>query len=48
MYDIASINAPYCFVIRMMCRLFSYENTQNFSDQWAPLIEDASDGYVID
>ena len=47
MYVVSSINAPYCFVVAMICRLFGYENTQKFSDQWEPLIETASDGYVM-
>jgi len=48
MYVIVSINAPYCFAVAMMCRLFGYEHTEKFSDQWAPLINAASEGYVMD
>ena len=48
MYVIASINAPYRFVVAMMCRLFGYADTQKFSDQWVPLIEVASNSYVMD
>lgn len=48
MYTIASIVEPYCYIAAMMCRLFGYSNTQKFSDQWVPLIDAASDGYVMD
>ena len=32
----------------MMCRLFGFVNTIKFKENWTPLIEAVSDGYILD
>lgn len=32
----------------MMCRMSGYPNTHKFLDQWVPLIDAASDAYIMD
>lgn len=48
MYSLASIVSPFSHVTAMMCRSYGYSNTQKFSEEWVPLIEVASDGYIMD
>ena len=37
-YPIAQIPSPYCYVVGMLCRLFSKLDTTRFSLDWVPLI----------
>lgn len=38
MYVIASIVGHYCYAVAMMYRLFGYENTNKFSNQWVTIV----------
>lgn len=36
-YSVGSLTRPYWLIYSMVCRLFSYPNTQKFLDHWTPL-----------
>ena len=47
MYSVASLKIPYSQMVAMMCRLFGSVNTNKFKENWTPLIEETSDGYIL-
>lgn len=48
MYSLASIVGPFSNIVAMICCLYGYPNTQKLSEEWVPLIGDASDDYIMD
>lgn len=48
MYSLAPIVGPFSHVTAMMCHLYGYPNTHKFSQEWVPLIQVVSDGYIMD
>ena len=47
MYSIASLKIPYSQIAVMLCHIFRSVNTSNFKENRAPLIEEASYGYIL-
>lgn len=48
MYSLASIVGPSCYLAVMICRLFSFPNTQKIVVEWVPLIQASSNSEVMD
>lgn len=47
-YVVDSLGGPYSQIATMMCRLHALPNVQTFLDQWVPLIDGASEGFIFD
>jgi len=47
-YFIDSLASPFSQVVTILCGLYAYPNVSKFPEDWVPLIDGASDGYIFD
>ena len=48
MYSVISLKSPFSHIAVMMCHLFGSVNMTKFKENWTPLIEATSNGYILD